>query len=181
MTGMTGGSETFAAAQTLRELLESLARWQELLRQLEELADHKLSALRAADASALQSCARREAALLPALARAGREREALLARLAQGLRDASLSKARLGRIAERFPEPARSSIRARSMALREIASRLDRKNRIAAAVARKLQGHVRAVLAELTGTSHEPVAYGRGGEVQTPAGAAARVWVDAVG
>ena len=98
--------------------------------------------------------------------------------LSQELHQPELTKLQLGEIAGYLPEPTASAIRARSMALREMAQTLKRKNRLAAQVAQDLQTHIRGIFAELAKVNQEQVVYGpRGNHEQT----STRSWVDAVG
>jgi hypothetical protein len=62
--------------------------------------------------------------------------------------------------------------------LRGVAEELQKKNRLAAEVARKLQSHIRDVFAAIAQATQETVVYGRNGQYEQ---ATARQWVDAVG
>lgn len=161
-----------------RALLECLGVLQEVLKRLEELAGQKLDALRHADTEALQRCAAEESSLLERVQVTKQQRKAILARLAQSLRWRGAATACLTEIADRLGEPFSSSIRARTVPLREIAARLEEKNRLAARVAHDLQKHVRGIFADLAKLNQESVVYGPEGQ---PAQTTARSWVDAVG
>lgn len=164
--------------EPLGALVQHLTTLHAALRQLAELAGEKLAALRGADAEALQLCAARELVLLKEVLGAQQERNALLARLAQSLRCPQPQATRLTEIADRLPEPLASSLRARSAALREVATELQRKNQLAATVARNLQAHIRGIFAEVAGAAQESLVYGCKGAHQT---SSTRCWVDAVG
>jgi hypothetical protein len=162
----------------LREVVRHLSDLHAALTQLTDLAGEKLAAMRAADADALTRCAAREAELLQAVLKADEQRPALLARLAQSLRRPQLQAAKLTEIADHLPEPAASALRARGLALREIAGQLQRKNRLAAVVAHNLQGHLRGIFAEVAKAAQQSVVYGPAGRHY---GTGPRCWVDAVG
>ena len=158
-----------------RELGQHLAELHATLKQLAELATEKLAAMRRADTEALNGCAAREEELLRDVFRRQQARNALLARLAQSLH---CPEARLPEIADRLPEPLASSLRARSLALQETVGDLQRRNTLAATVARNLQAHIRGIFAEVASANQETLVYGPRGqhEISRP-----RCWVDAVG
>jgi flagellar biosynthesis/type III secretory pathway chaperone len=160
------------------ELSDNLGALHTLLKQLADQADAKLAALRAADASALQTCAARETELLQHVARNAQERQAIVARLAQHLPPSLPNEMPLSELIEKFPEPQASILRARSLALRESARKLQEKNSLAARVAHHLQSHIRAVFAELAKVNQESVVYGPKGQHEQ---AALRSCLDAVG
>jgi flagellar biosynthesis/type III secretory pathway chaperone len=160
------------------ELSDNLGALHTMLKQLAEQADAKLAALRAADAKALQACAARETELLQQVARNAQERQAALARLAQHLPPQPRPERPLAALIEQFPEPQASILRARSVALRESAGKLQEKNRLAARVAHHLQTHIRAVFAELAKVNQESVVYGPKGQHEQ---AGLRSCLDAVG
>lgn len=177
-TDFDAGPAGLLTERELPALLEVLALLQEQLRALVELAGAKLEALRGADAAALDRYARAEEGLIAAVTAAGSERSAILARLAQALRQPGLEQLRMSAVAAVLPEPFSSAILAKSVALREITLELERKNRLAAAVARNLHEHVRSVFAAVAETQQEVVVYGANGR---PDPRVARNWVDAVG
>lgn len=162
----------------LRELGQHLIDLQTALKQLSDLAAEKLTALRRADTGALQACAAREEQLLRELFRREPSRKAALARVAQTLQLADSAHARLNDIVARLPEPLASSWQARRVALRDIAAELQRKNRLAASVARNLHSHIRGIFADVANAAQESVVYGPQGQ---HAGGRPRCWVDAVG
>jgi flagellar biosynthesis/type III secretory pathway chaperone len=173
---VNGGTPTRPASAA--ELSDNLGVLHTLLKQLAEQADAKLAALRAADAKALQACAARETELLQQVTRNAQERQATLARLAQHLRPPLRPDLPLAALIEQFPEPQASILRARSVALRESAGKLQEKNRLAARVAHHLQTHIRAVFTELAKVNQESVVYGPKGQHEQ---AALRSCLDAVG
>lgn len=160
---------------TARELGQHLADLHALLKQLAELAGAKLAAMRQADTNALNACAAHEEELLREVFRTEQARNAVLARLAQSLH---CPEVRLTEIADRLPEPLASSLRARSLALKETASELQRRNKLAASVAQNLQAHIRGIFADVASATQESLVYGPQGqhEMSSP-----RRWVDAVG
>jgi hypothetical protein len=160
------------------QLLEMLTALQQLLKQLLELADRKLIAMRSADTDALQECAADEGKLLEAVFQRERQRKAVLARLAQSLRWPGGERARLGEIAERLPEPFSSRLRAKTVGLQQVATGLQRKNHLAAGVARNLHEHIRSVFADIAKANQESIVYGPDGKHEQPT---ARAWLDAVG
>jgi hypothetical protein len=162
----------------LRELGQHLSDLQTALQQLSDLAADKLAALRRADTEALQACAAREEQLLREVFRSEPSRKAALARVAQTLLLADAARAQLNDIVARLPEPQASSWRARSVALRDIAAELQRKNRLAAGVARNLHSHIRGIFADVATAAQESVVYGPQGQ---HAAGCPRCWVDAVG
>lgn len=168
----SGGTEVW------RELLDQLAGLHTALQSLVALATDKLAALRRADVPVLENCAARESELLTALARGEPQRKAVLARVAQALPGGGDGAPRLSAVAERLPEPWRSALRARNVALQEIAAELQQKNRLAARVAQNLHSHIRGIFAELAGAAQESAVYGPQGKHET---GAPRCWVDAVG
>jgi len=167
-----------ALASACDALLEVLAEHHKSLRTLLALCDRKLAALRAADTAGLHALADEEASAVEAIAARDARREAVLARLAQLVPAAAARPPRLAALAAALPEPFSSRILAKSMGLRELAEKLQRKNGIAAAVARGLQTHIRAVFAEASSANCETVAYGRDGKADERVN---RNWVDAVG
>ena len=173
-----GSSASVGAMAAARELNDGLGGLHELLKQLVELADQKLAGMRAADTAALQACAAREAEVLEELARSDQERQATLARLAQALQIPKSARGCLSEITARIPEPLASALRARRLALREIAAQLQRKNKLAAGVAHNLQAHIRAVFAEVAKANQESVVYGPQGRHEQ---AGVLSWLDAVG
>ncbi len=168
-----------ASDDPLAELLRHLSELYAAIVQLADLAAEKLAAMRVADTAALQRCTEREAELLQGVLHAEQQRPAILARLAQALHRPELATARLAQIADHLTEPAASALRARSVALREAAGRLQKKNRLAAVVARNLQGHLRGVFAAVAKAAQESVVYGP--RCGTGFRTAPQGWVDAVG
>lgn len=148
------------------------------LKNLIEIADRKLAAMRSADAESLHACAARETDLLQAHFATERERDAVLALLAQHLPALSARPLHLGAVADAIPEPGASRIRARMQGLRTLAGELQKKNALAADVARRLQSHIREVFAAVAEVNQECVVYGRNGQHEA---ATTRRWVDAVG
>lgn len=169
------------------KLCDALAETQRQTRALLDIAERKLAALRLADASALNQCSREEGALVEEARRTAAARHAVVAQLAQRLRAPQLRSATLAEIAIRLPEPFSSSLTARSVPLRELASALDEKNQLIARVARNLHQHIRAVFDALAQPDDEAATYGPTGErpaagrPQPGASRCHRTWVDAVG
>jgi ABC-type transporter Mla subunit MlaD len=161
----------------LRDLGQQLGELHGRLKQLTEIAGAKLAALRRADTAALTQCAADEESLLRQNLGGEPQHKALLARVAQALRHPQPQRATLMEVAERCPEPATSVLRARSEALRQTATELRRKNALVAEVARKLQMHLRGVVADLAGVSPDAALYGPHGE---QAGGRIRRYLDAV-
>ena len=159
-------------------LLQNLGEHQGLLRGLLDIAREKMTAIRGADADALQRCAQRESRLLERVVRLERRREEILARLAQWMPVPKRKTGSLREVVNELPEPISSSIRARMCALREIASQLQRENRVAAIVARDLHRHIRGVFTALAKANREAVGYGPEGQEELTA---SRSWLDAVG
>lgn len=162
-------------------LLENLATHQALLRELVQMAQRKLDAVRSADADALNECAARESGLLERLVGVERQRRAELARLAQivpALRGTRAARLTLSELAEALDEPHASSIRARLSALRSIATQLQRANRVASLVARDLHAHLREVFAAMARAGRASVVYGPNGSMERAGGG--ELW-DAVG
>lgn len=169
------------------KLCEALAETQRQTRALLDLAERKLVALRRADAAELNQCAREEASLVEEAQRTGCARKTVIARLAQRLRAPRLRNGSLAEIAARLPEPFSSSLKARSVPLRELAVALEEKNQLIARVARNLHQHIRAVFDALAQPEDEAAAYGPTGErpvanrSQSGANRPRKTWVDAVG
>ena len=161
-----------------RELSENLAGLQSLLRQLLELAGQKLSAIRAANADEVQGCTACEADRLEQVHRLEQQRTAILARWAQGVPATGHKRLCLSEVADTFPEPFSSALRARNAALRQIAVELQEKNRLVANVARHLQSHIEAIFSDLARANQESVVYGPKGRHEQRN---VRSWVDAVG
>ncbi len=162
----------------VRDLLATVIALHELLKQLLELAARKLSAMRVADTETLQHCAADEGAVLQTVFERERERDAALARLAQGLHWSEAVPPRLSEIAERLPEPLSSRLRAKIAGLRQTAHELRQKNQLAAAVARNLHKHLRAVFEDVAQVNQESVVYGPSGKHEQRVN---QTWVDAVG
>lgn len=161
-----------------RQLDENVAGLHSRLRQLLELAQEKLAALRSANADALQSCAARESNLLEQVLHNEQERTAVLARLAQTLHLPAEHKQSLEHIADLLAEPRRSALRARNAALRDVATQLQEKNKLVARVAHNLQSHIRGVFAALAKVNQESIVYGPKGQHEQRN---IRSWLDAVG
>jgi hypothetical protein len=159
-------------------LLAQLAALHAQLKRLEELAGEKLDALRKADTSTLHRCAAEEGELLEGLYGRDPRQPAVLAGLAQQLRGAGRRGARLSELAQEYDEPIASRIRARLAGLGEIAARLEKKNRLAASVARGLHEAVRAALEDVRQARREPVGYEASGKL---ASRARDGWIDAIG
>jgi hypothetical protein len=159
-------------------LVAAVASLHEVFRQLLELAGKKLSAMRAADAEALQQCATDEGGVLQILFERERQRDAAIACLAQGLQWGDAGSPRLSQIAERLPEPFSSRLRAKIAGLRQTASELQQKNRLAATVAHNLHKHIRAVFEDIASVNQESVVYGPNGKHEQRN---KKSWVDAVG
>jgi hypothetical protein len=174
----SGPVPTSVVMPLLRDLVGHLLRLGTALSELTALAGEKLTAIRRADSAALEQCAAREGALLQRVFREEGQRKAVLARLAQGLQCPDAERVRLTEIAARLPEPLASSLRARGAVLRDQAAELQQKNRLAAAVARNLQSHLRSLFAEVAGRSNEAPVYGPQGQQDS---SVTRGWVDAVG
>ena len=162
----------------LRDLGQQLAELHARLKQLAEIAGEKLAALRRADTGALTRCAAREERLLRENLGSEPRYKALLARVAQALQCPQPQQATLTDVIARLTEPAASLLRARGEALRQAATELQRKNRLAAEVARKLQSHLRGLVADLASTPPETAVYGPQGR---QAGGSPRRFIDAVG
>ncbi len=169
----------------VRDVLDQLAGLHAALQELVQLAKDKLTAMRRADSAALQALAAREAPLVTDLFRREPVRKASLARLAQALQCPDPEHPRLSILADRLPEPLRSTLRARAAALECAALELQRKNRVAASAARNLQAHLRGVFAALAGAVAAPVYGPKGpplvGGPAEPQLSGGRCWVDAVG
>lgn len=164
-----------AIAARLMALLDELYRHVD---RLQDLADRKLDALRAADAATLQKCSVEEARQLEALFRQEGQRDAVLARLAQSLHAADGRRCPLRELVREIPEPYASQITAKTVGLRVLSESLKRKNDLAARVARGLHTHIRSVFAAVAEANQETVVYGSDGrhEPRNRDG-----WVDAVG
>ncbi|MFH1747505.1 MAG: flagellar export chaperone FlgN [Planctomycetota bacterium] len=160
------------------QLNESMAGLQKLLRQLLDMAQEKLTAIRGADAQTLQRCTADEAALLEQILDGQEQRRAILARTAQCLRVSPASGRSLEQMADHLAEPHSSALRARNAALRQIALELQEKNKLVAQVAHNLQSHIRGVFAELARANQESIVYGPEGQHEQRN---ARSWLDAVG
>ena len=160
------------------ELLAVVSAMHEMLKQLLELAQDKLAAMRGADAAELQRCAVEECGVLERLFAQECRRDAVLARVAQSLPGEYPPQARLSEIAERLPEPFCSRLRARTAGMRRTIDELRRRNRVAAEVARHLHEHIRAVFEDVARVNQQSVVYGPSGrhEQRTK-----ETWVDAIG
>lgn len=160
------------------ELLHYLGTLHASLKNLVTLANEKLAALRRADAAALVDCATREGVLVRDVLLGEQQRDALLARVAQRLPAEAGEVTTVSALAACLPEPVSSSLRARGAALRAVATELQRKNRVVAAVAQNLQAHIRGIFAELAKATQETLVYGAKGQ---PEASSTRCCVDAVG
>lgn len=174
-----GSAETpSGTAAAVAVLVEYLATLQPRLQALLALAEEKLAALRKADTAALRCCAAREEPLVREVLTQEARRPAILAAVAQALRRPELRNAGLAALAARLPQALAAPLLARHLGLQTVAAQLQRKNRIAAAVARNLQGHIREVFAAVAKCTQEPAGYSAGGN---QARSAALVLLDAVG
>lgn len=171
-----GAAATSAALA--RELAENLDALRDLLKQLLDLSGDKLAAIRGADHAALQRCAAREGGLLEEVRRVEQQRAAILARAAQHLLLPPSATQRVGALADHFPAPGATLLRAKNAALRQVAAQLQQKNSLVAAVAQNLQTHLRAIFADVARAAQETVVYGPKGQ---PEARNTRSWVDAVG
>ncbi len=172
------GPPTTAFAQPLRELSQYLADLHDALKRLVALAAEKLAALRTANTAALRDCAVRENELVRQVLCGEQQRDAVLARLAQSLPGCPPKPAQLTELIEHLPEPLAGPLRARSVGLREMATELQRKNRLVEAVARNLQAHIRGVFAEVAKAAQESLVYGARGQHEV---GSTRCCMDAVG
>jgi hypothetical protein len=171
-------AESSRLAARLNDLLATLSSSHELLKQLLELAGRKLAAMRSADTETLQQCAADESEVLRLMFENEQERDAVLARLAQSLHWRDSRAPSLTDITARAPEPFSSRLRAKTTGLRQIAAALKEKNRLAAAVARNLHKHIRAVFDDVARVNQESVVYGPNGRHEQRS---KQSWVDAVG
>lgn len=178
LKAVRGGSAPATQVAAVTELGRYLADLHARLKELVALTDEKLSALKRADVAALDACAIREQVLVKDVLTREEQRNAILARVAQCLPSKPRPGAGLTEIADLLPEPAASALRARSVALRGLATELQRKNRIAADVARNLQTHIRGIFAEVAKAAQESVVYGSSGQHEL---SSVRRCVDAVG
>lgn len=178
MIALSNDAARTALADTCGTLLEELVSHQDALRGLLGMSERKLESLRRADTIALHTISQEETEAVDAIASLDARRNAVLARLAQLVPDTVPQRPRLSEIAAVVPEPFSSQILAKTLGLRDLAEKLQRKNRLAAAVARGLQDHIRAVFAEAASANCEAVAYGRNGKADERVN---RNWVDAVG
>lgn len=173
------GAPRSEAADAATALLTCLTTLHAQLRGLFDLAGRKMAAIRAADTTRLNQCTHAESELLQQVAKTERQRGACIARLAQALQVPELRKASLSEVANVLHEPAASQLRAKSAGLRDIADKLQQKNRLAARVAQDLQGHIRSIFAQLAKSRQEQVGYGSTGRHEArPDG---RLIVDAMG
>ena len=173
-----GGTEPPGLEAQADELLEVMSALHEMLKQLLELVQDKLAAMRGADAAELQRCAVEECGVLERLFAQECRRDAVLARLAQSLPGECPPQARLSEIAERLPEPFCSRLRARTAGMRRTIDELRRKNRVAAEVARHLHEHIRAVFEDVARVNQQSVVYGPSGKHEQRTN---QTWVDAIG
>ena len=174
----TSAPRATADEPALRALNEQLASLHAAMKRLVELANDKLAAMRRADTAALERCTADEAELIKVVFNGEARRKALLARVAQSLHLPHPERVRLRDIAEKLPEPLASALRARNVALREVAVDLQQKNRLAAKVAQNLQSHIRGLFAELAGAAQEIPVYGPRGQHSS---SRPRCWVEAIG
>jgi flagellar biosynthesis/type III secretory pathway chaperone len=164
---------------TAKALIACLQELHGLIHQLADVADLKLAAMRKADPPGLHACAERENKLLQQVGRYEQQRGALLARLAQLMRIKDLRRTPLSEVANLFPEPESSALRARNAGLRHIAEQLQHKNHLAAEVAQQLQQHIRAIFNDLAEHTQERVVYGSNGKLS--GNDKPRLLVDALG
>ncbi|MBL8878405.1 MAG: flagellar export chaperone FlgN [Phycisphaerales bacterium] len=149
-----------------RALVDVLGELAGLTVRLVECAGEKLAAIRRADSEALQTCVANEMKTLDAVLAAERKRDAIVARVAQRLQQPAMRRASMTSLAEKFSEPLRSAIHARCMGLRQAAENLQRRNRVAAEVARGLQSHVRAIFGKLAKAGQDATTYAGNGRMR---------------
>jgi hypothetical protein len=166
------------ADDVARRLLDVLNDLQQVLHDLLELSRNKLTALREADADALQRAAELEALCIERLVGVHDRRRAVLAELAQTLHWPGARSATLTQISGRLEEPLASALRARSEGLRAMALDMEKNNRLAAAVARGLHEHLRGVFADLARACETQQVYDSRGQAEAVRD---RLWVDAIG
>jgi len=174
----TSAAARMPSAPRVAELFGVLDATLAAFRELADLADQKLAAIRQADTAGLQAVAGAECAVLERVFTLERDRQAILARLAQALPARTADPPRLSQIAAQLPEPLGPRLQAKIAGLRDLAARLQQKNRLAATVARRLHNHIRAVFDELARSGREAVVYGPNG--QRTQGEQLS-WIDAVG
>lgn len=148
------------------------------LRRLDGLAADKLAAMRAADAKALEHCALEEGEVLQTLLAQGPHRGAVLAAVAQRVLGLSASPPTLAALCQRLPEPGASILRAKTRALEVVTTELQRKNRLAGEVARRLHSHIRGIFADVAKAAQPEVGYGPR-NTNLPTGASC--YVEAIG
>lgn len=164
-----------ATVAELRALLDELyARFKQLL----ELAQAKIDALRAGDAARLLRLAGDEGRVLHKLFEAQDRRPAVLARVAHALRAVDPGARRLSEIIKKLPQPLAAQIAGKTEGLRRLAEQLAGKNRQVAAVAHGLHQHVRSIFAAVAEAGQETVGYRRDGQQQSQAQV---TYLDAVG
>lgn len=159
-------------------LLASLDGLLAQLRRLDGLATDKLGAMRAADAKALEACAREEGEVLESVLAQGPHRGAVLAAVAQRVLGMSSSPPTLPELCKRLPEPGASILRAKTRALEVVTTELQRKNRLAGEVARRLHSHIRGIFADVAKAAQPEVGYGPR-NTNLPTGASC--YVEAIG
>ncbi len=171
-------SSSAAAADGFDVLVRSLDELLGSLRRLDELASTKLTAMRSADAKLLEQCAMDEGEVLRTVLAQGPNRGALLAAVAQRMLGAVGPPPTLQTLSNALPEPQASILRAKSRVLEGVTAELQRKNRLAGEVARRLHSHIRGIFADVAKASEPPVGYGPRGS-GAPAGASC--YVEAIG
>ncbi len=164
--------------QDAAALLAALNGLHDELRGLFEAAERKVEALRRADTQALQRCSEDESRGLQTTLLLMRRKDAAVAGLAQRLRVPVEGACTVSALLAEIEEPARSHIHARVTGLRELAAKLQDRNKLAERVARDLHSCVRAVFADIALANRETVSYGPAGQKKTRV---TEAWVDAVG
>ena len=174
----SAGAQAGGLSHLLARLMAALGGWHRQLSDLVQITEQKLSAMRRADITAMHACMQEESTALQTIAAGEQERRAILAAVAQRLHLPADATPQLSKIAERLAEPESSHLRAKTLGLQELAERLKKRKSLAAVVARSLQSHVRAALAEVSGVNQSSIGYGPSGRAEQRI---TRSWVDAVG
>ncbi|MGE3180418.1 MAG: flagellar export chaperone FlgN [Phycisphaerae bacterium] len=166
---------THVAADALRAYLDGLYGE---MRELLEIADAKLKAIRAAAANDLHDLASQETEALARIMQKEQHRSAAITQLAQALHQPNLTNASLREVIAALPSEISAKLTGKTTGLVDISEKLKKRNDLVAQVARGVQEHIDDVFTQVARANVEPEGYGRNGR---PNLQERRKWVDAVG
>lgn len=148
------------------------------LRELLDIADAKLTAIKAAAANDLHDLAAQETDALARVMQKEQHRSAAITQIAQALQNPQLTNATLTEVVNALPDDISMKLVGKTAGLTDISEKLKKRNDLVAEVARGVQDHIDDVFTQVARANVESDGYGSKGQ---PSQHERRKWVDAVG